>query len=90
MTAVNIPIGFKRISEKHCSETVFEGIITAMNGKTAILETQIPIGMFENISLCADNDVFCKVIGEAKQGFLLRFTAGNTDFCKRFMEAGSI
>lgn len=89
LVPVKISIGFKRISDKHCSETVFEGIITAINSKNAVLKTQIPLTMFENISLCADNEVFCKVIGEEAQGLLLRFTAGHNDFCARTIESAS-
>ena len=86
LVPVNIPVGFKRISDKHCSEEVLNGIITAINGKNAVLKTAMPIAVFENISLCADNEVFCKVIGEKDQGLLLRFTAGHKDFCKRAMK----
>jgi adenylate cyclase len=85
MHAVNIPVSFKRITEKHCSETVFYGILTAINGKNAILKTSEPIRLFENISLCADNEVFCKVLRTEEQGMLLRFTAGHQDFCARAM-----
>ena len=90
MLAVNIPIEFKRISDKHCSETKFDGIITAINGKNAILKTQTPLQMYENISLCADNEVFCKVLKADKQGLLLRFTAGHTDFCAKAMETAAV
>jgi adenylate cyclase len=90
MTVVNIPVGFKRISDKHCSETVFEGRITAINEKNAILETELPIRPFENISLCAQNEVFCKVLKAEKQGLLVRFTAGHKDFCAKAMETVSV
>ena len=83
---VSIPIGFKKIADKHCSDTVFDGIITAINGKHAVLKTQTPIQLFENICLCAENEVFCKVIGEQDHGLRLRFTAGHTKFCERAME----
>lgn len=85
MYSVHIPVVFKRITDKHCSETVFEGILTAISGKNAILKTQIPIGLFENISLCADNEVFCKVLRIGEQGVLLGFTAGHKDFCSKAM-----
>lgn len=90
MTAVQIPAGFKRISDKHCSETVFAGIITAINEKSAVLKTQTPMELFENISLCADNEVFCKVIGVEEQGYRLRFTAGQADFCAQAMKKSSV
>ena len=90
MVPVNIPVGFKRISDKHCSETVSEGILTAISSKNAVLKTGIPITMFENISLCAKNEVFCKVVGEEEQGLLLRFTAGHKDFCEKAMESASV
>ena len=90
MQRVTIPIGFKRIADKHCSDTVFEGIITAINGKNAVLKTQIPIQMFENICLCADKEVFCKVLGKQEHGFLLHFTAGHTEFCEYAMEKASV
>ena len=80
MESVSIPIGFKRISDKHCSETIYTGILTAISNKNAVLKTDVPIAMLENISLCADHEVFCKVIGESREGLILRFTAGHTDF----------
>lgn len=86
MQAVHIPVKFKRITEKHCSDTVFDGILTAINGKNAVLTTQIPIGLFENISLCAENEVFCKVLRTGEQGVLLGFTAGHKEFCAGIME----
>ena len=89
MVPVRIPVEFKRISDKHCSESVSCGIITAINEKSAILNTQVPISVFENISLCADREVFCKVISVDNQDLLLRFTAGQADFCARAMENGS-
>lgn len=87
MRSVHIPVEFKRITDKHCSDAVFEGILTAINGKNAILKTQVPIRLFENISLCADNDVFCKVLRAGEDGLLLGFTAGHKDFCARAMDA---
>ena len=90
MTAVSVPVEFKRISDKHCSETVFDGVITAINGKNAVLETQIPLRTFENISLCGEKEVFCKVVGQESQGLLLRFTAGQAEFCARAMESASV
>ena len=90
LQTVAIPVRFKRVSDKHCSETVFDGIITAINGKNAILKTQIPIQIFENISLCADSEVFCKVVSVQEQGLLLRFTAGHTDFCAQALKTVSV
>ena len=87
MLAIHMPVGFRRISDKHCSETVYEGELTAINGKQAILKTQMPIRLFENISLCAENEVFCKVLRADDQGILLGFTAGHQDFCARMMGA---
>lgn len=81
MLPVHIPIGFKRISDKHCSETVFAGIITQINEKNAVLKTQEQIRLFENISLCADDEVFCKVLRVEKEGLLVWFTAGHAEFC---------
>ena len=86
MIAVRIPIRFKRISDKHCSETIYEGIITAINGKNAVMETCVPLCMFENISLCAGTEVFCKVLAEEEKGLLLRFTASHADFCAQAMK----
>ena len=41
--------------------------------------------VFENISLCAGNEVYCKVLRQEDQGLILRFTAGHADFCARAM-----
>jgi adenylate cyclase len=87
MLAVHIPVRFKRISEKHCSETEYDGVLTAMNGRYAVMKTPISIPLFENISLCADNEVFCKVLRADDQGVLLGFTAGHQEFCARMMGA---
>lgn len=90
MMDVTIPIGFKRIADKHCSDTVYEGIITAINRKNAILKTRIPVQIFENICLCADEEVFCKVLSEQEHGLLLRFTAGHSEFCECAMETALV
>ena len=87
MAAVQIPVGFQRISDKHCSEDVLAGTLTAISEKYALLETRIPLDVFENLRLCAGNGVFCKVIRRENKGLLLRFTAGHTDFCKQAMDA---
>ena len=70
--------------------TIAESIEAEQNGENAILKTQIPIRMFQNISLCAENEVFCKVVSVEKQGLLLRFTAGHTDLCARAIETASV
>ena len=89
MVPVNIPVGFKRISDKHCSEAVFEGIITAISSKNAVLNTHVPLAVFENISFCAGNEVFCKVLRQEDQGLVLRFTAGHADFCVQAMKTAA-
>lgn len=90
MQSVHIPIAFKRITDKHCSETVFEGILTAINGTHAILKTQTPLQLFENISLCTENAVFCKVLRTGEQELLLGFTAGHKDFCAKILGEGPV
>lgn len=80
MHSVQIPVRFKRISEKHCSETVFDGVLTEMNERYAILNTDTPMHLFENISICANNDIFCKVLAKEAHGLLLGFTGGHNDF----------
>ena len=80
MHSVQIPVRFKRISEKHCSETVFDGVLTEMNERYAILNTDTPIHLFENISICANNDIFCKVLAKEAHGLLLGFTGGHNGF----------
>ena len=89
MVPVSVPIKFKRIADKHCSEAMFDGIIIQINETYAILKTRIPIQQFENISLYADCEVFCKVLCVDAEGALLRFTAGHREFCARCMEAAS-
>ena len=88
MESVCIPVRLKRISEKHCSDIIYDGTITAINGKYAVLKTQESLNLYENISLCADDDVFCKVLGVAGDEFRLRFTAGHADFCTKTMANG--
>lgn len=86
MQSVCISVGLKRISEKHCSDVVYDGTITAINGKYAVLKTQESLQLYENISFCAENDIFCKVLSVKDMEFLLRFTAGHADFCAKAME----
>ena len=82
---MDLPVEFKRITDKHCSDTMLEGILTAINGKNAILKTRVPLRLFENISLCGDNEVFCKVLRVEAEGILLGFTAGHKNFCAKLM-----
>lgn len=83
---VHIPVEFQRISDKHCSETVYDGIITKINGENAVLNTETPLQVFENLRLCAGAGVFCKVLRIQEEGLLLRFTAGHGGFCAEAME----
>jgi hypothetical protein len=53
--------------------------------QNAILKTETPLRLFENISLCIENAVFCKVLRADAQGVLLGFTAGHKDFCAKVM-----
>ena len=90
MVPVEIAVAFQRISEKHCSEDLFDGTITAIDEKNAVLKTPVDLKIFENICLRAGNDVFCKVLRGDSDGFLLRFTAGQADFCAEAMKKASV
>ena len=87
MVNVTIPVKFQRISEKHCSETLLDGMIKAVNQKNALLETRTGLQMFENICLHTGSDVFCKVLEKREEGYLLAFTAGQTAFCEKAMKS---
>lgn len=75
MQPIHIDVTFKRITEKHCGDRQYAGILTAVSGKEARLQTEETLTVFENLSLNAGGEAFSKVISSDPEGYLLHFTA---------------
>lgn len=75
MQPVQIDVTFKRIADKHCGDCLYPGTLTAVSGKEARLQTQESLNVFENISLNAGGETFCKVLSSDPEGYRLHFTA---------------
>ena len=70
-----IPVRFAPLVSKHGSVPDQEGVITALSDTGAILESRLPLKIFDNLKIEAGGELFAKIIRQENTGWLLRFTA---------------
>ena len=66
---------FITVENKHCGNRVYTGYINAQSETSAILQTDCPLMLFDNIRITAPFFQSCKVISKSRNGFLIRFTS---------------
>ncbi len=69
------PVCFYKLEGKHKLETVYFGGITAVADDRAIFSTDTPLEILDNIVIEAGGDLYCKVLEERSEGYLLQYTA---------------
>ncbi len=69
------PVCFYRLDGKHKIEGTNYGGITAVAHDRAVIETGTKLEVLDNIQLEAGGDLYCKVLEEAENGYLLQYTA---------------
>ena len=70
-----IPVSFYRLENKHETTIPYFGGIMAVSTDTAVLNTQTPLSVYDNIRINAGGKLLCKVVEEKKDGYLLRYTS---------------
>ena len=69
------PVCFFRLDGKHKMEgALFGGIIAVANDR-AIFATDTKLDLLDNIQIEAGGDLYCKVLKEVPEGYLLQYTA---------------
>ena len=66
---------FFRIEGKHGEKKAYYGGITALGTDMAVVETEAPLNIYDNIQIDAGGELYCKVVEKAEEGFLIHFTS---------------
>ena len=69
------PVCFYRLEGKHKLEGTLFGGITAVTDDRAIFATDTKLDVLDNIQIDAGGDLYCKVLEEKPEGYLLQYTA---------------
>ncbi len=81
------PVCFYRLEGKHKLEGMLFGGITAVTDDRAMFATDTKMEILDNIQIDAGGDLYCKVLEEQPEGYLLQFTAipaGYSDWIEQF------
>lgn len=70
-----IKITFCTIDGKHTSDSENVGFITAKSEKEAMIKTDFPLSVYDNISIELNGKKFAKVVEADGEGFKVRFTS---------------
>ncbi|MCQ2462228.1 MAG: PAS domain-containing protein [Clostridia bacterium] len=70
-----LEVAFFTIDGKHTSDSENTGLITAKSEKEAIIKTDFPLSVYDNISIETGGRVFAKVIEANEDSFKVRFTS---------------
>jgi adenylate cyclase len=71
-----IPVRFYLVREKHTESTQHYGGIIALGHESAILETETPLQIYDNLQIRAGGSLLCKVRDEVKGGaYLVKYTS---------------
>ena len=70
-----IPICFYRLEGKHKIPGMFFGGIVSVADERAVLATDTELQVLDNIQIEAGGDLYCKVLDDRPDGYLLQFTA---------------
>lgn len=68
------------IQGKHVEKQATLGRLVAFSDNGAVMETEHPLKVHDNIRLAAGGDLFAKVIKAVPQGWVLRYTAVSADY----------
>ena len=70
-----LPVCFFRIQDKHTGDKAGFGGLVSVSSSSAVLETAEKLKLFDNIQIEADGHLFCKVIEQKKDAYLLQYTS---------------
>ncbi len=70
-----VPVCFYRLEGKHKLEDVYFGGIVAVTDDRALFSTDTALEILDNIVIEAGGDLYCKVLEDNDEGYLLQYTA---------------
>ena len=70
-----VPVTFRMINGKHGDAKRYYGGITAVANDRAFFETATELQVFDNLLLEAGGELYCKVMEERDEGYLLQYTS---------------
>lgn len=82
-----VAVQFLCIEDKHISENGESGLLTALCETGAVLKTDLPLVLYQNLVLNIGGKLFAKIIREGEGEFLLRFTSYPKAFEQWYREA---
>ena len=85
-----VRVNFSTLEDKHVTGGVKTGMLIAVSDKKAVMETQEPLQVFENIKLQAGDGLYAKITSRKEDRFELDFTAKPDcfDAWKKEIESG--
>lgn len=75
-----VSVSFFTMDGKHISNEAVCGTLTYLSRDGAVMETDAPIAVFDNLEIDIGGKLFCKVIMKNDLGYTLRFTAKPENF----------
>ncbi len=73
-----IKIEFLEIKDKHVNNIVHKGMIVAASKTHAVIVTDIDLHPFDNLEICGENGVYCKVLEKIIDGYFVAFTTDSS------------
>ena len=70
-----LPVTFRRLFDKHVDPRILKGSITALSHSGAILSSEVPLEIMDNIELDLCGKAFAKIVKKASEEYRLTFTA---------------
>ncbi len=81
------PVSFHKVNGKHGDAKRYYGGIAAVANDQAVFETEASLQVYDNLFLEAGGELYCKVMEETENGYLLQYTsvpAGYAAWIKAF------
>ncbi|MBR1552751.1 MAG: PAS domain-containing protein [Schwartzia sp.] len=70
-----LPVTFRRLFDKHIEPEILKGSITALSRTGALLSSEAPLEIMDNIELDLGGKAFAKIIKKAQKEYRITFTA---------------
>ena len=70
-----VPVSFHKIEGKHGAAKRYYGGIVAVANDRALFETETPLEVYDNLQVEAGGELYCKVMEETEDGYLLQYTS---------------
>lgn len=70
-------IRFRIVENKQCGEPEYAGLIVSASSTSAMMITNCPLKLFDNLRVESDGVFSAKVVSRSENGYMIRFTSGS-------------